>query len=74
MKIFHSARGHEAGKTMTVYELRERLNEYHPDMPVFGTWEGLCGYIGGGNFYVELIHKGDKSEECECLLIDVEGH
>ena len=74
MKVFHFEKGHEAGRTMTVSELREKLNEYPQDMPVFGTWESVCGYIGPDDFCVEKIHKGDETEECDCLLIDVEGY
>ena len=74
MKTFHYERGHEAGKTMTVSELREKLNEYPQDMPVFGTWEGVCGFIGPDDFIIQKEHKGDEREECECLLINVERY
>jgi len=74
MKTFHHKLGHEAGKTMTVSELREKLNEYPQDMPVFGTWEGCNGYIESINFIVERTHKGNPDEACDCLLIDVEQY
>ena len=74
MKTFHHKLGHESGNTMTVAELREKLNEYPQDMPVFGTWEGVNGYIRPDDFWVETVHKGDESEACPCLLIDVEGY
>lgn len=74
MKTYHHALGHEAGSTMTVKELREKLAEYPDDMPVFGTWEGVNGWIRADCFSVEVTHKGDASEACPALLIDVEEY
>ena len=74
MKTFRHQLGHEAGNTMTVAELREALSEYPQDMPVFGAWEGVFGYIEKDKFFVQSTHKGDRRDECECLLIDVEEY
>ena len=74
MKVFHRSQGHKAGETMTVAELRAKLATYPDEMPVFGTWESVCGYITDASFVVEAIHKGTESESCDCLLIDVEGY
>ena len=60
--------------TMTVRELREKLSEYPDEMPVFGTWEGVNGYITANCFEVEMSHKGCASEAVESLLIDVESY
>ena len=74
MKTFHHGLGHEAGSTMTVAELKAALEEYPDDMPVFAEWEGVNGYIKKDNFSIENVHKGDKSEECRCLVIWVEAY
>jgi len=74
LKTFRYAMGHEAGKTMTVVELRRKLKKYSKDMPVFGTWEGVCGYIEPEKFFVEDISKGYENDKCTCLLIDVERY
>ncbi len=74
MKLFHYPSGREAGETMTVGELRKKLDEYHDDLPVFGAWEGVEGYITEDSFYTERVHKGQRVEECECLMIDVEKY
>jgi hypothetical protein len=74
VKTFHYQLGHVAGETMTVAELRAKLSEYPDDMPVFGYWEGCCGYVRPNRFTVEPQDKGDSKEECACLLIDVEEY
>ena len=74
MKTFHYERGHEAGETMTVAELCEKLNEYPQEMPVFCEWEGVHSYVGPHDFAIESVHKGDVSEKCDCLVIDVNGY
>ena len=71
MKTFHYAAGHEAGSTMTVAELRQFLADYPDDMPVFASWEGCEGYINGADSAIESVHKGNKDEECLCLVFDV---
>lgn len=74
MKTFRYELGHEAGKTMTVAELKKKLDGYPDDMPVFGTWEGVRGYVVPKNFSVEKVSKGHPDDRCDCLLIDVEGY
>lgn len=75
MKTFRSALGHKVGETMIVSELIEQLKTYPPDMPVFGTWEGVNGFITQDNFSVaEFVHKGHHEDGCRCLLIDVEEY
>jgi hypothetical protein len=74
VKTYHYALGHEGGSTMTVKELRGKLAEYPDEMPVFGTWEGVTGYIRPDCFSVETVHKGDIKEAEPTLLIDVEDY
>jgi hypothetical protein len=74
MKTFRHALGDVAGQTMTVAELRAKLSEYPDDMPVFGEWEGVHGYITPELMSVETVCKGHKDDECECLLIWVEDY
>lgn len=74
MKTFRYRLGHEAGSTMTVAELRAKLAEYPDDMPVFGGWESVEGYITPDGFAVERTHKGHLDDECDCLVIDVEDY
>ena len=74
MKTFRYPAGHVAGATMTVAELRSRLSDYPDEMPVFGTWETVNGYIRPENFSVETVSKGYVADACSCLLIDVEQY
>ena len=74
MKTFHYQLGHESGSTMIVEELIAELSKYPKDMPVFGTWESVKGFVTLDGFSVEKVHKGDVLEECDCLLIDVERY
>jgi len=74
MKDFHNSYGHLAGSTMTVGELRDCLEEFQNDMPIFATWEGVQAYIDPDEICIRKVHKGDKSEECDCLVIDVERY
>lgn len=71
MKTFRYPKGHTAGMTMTVRELKMKLEEYPEYMPVFGTWEGVRGYVEPDNFSVETVSKGHGDDRCDCLLIDV---
>lgn len=71
MKTFRYPLGHEAGKTMTVAELRAVLESYPDDMPVLAEWEGVQAYIKPDAFSVEPVSKGHKDDECRCLVIDV---
>lgn len=74
MRKFLLENGRVAGETMTVSELRSKLSEYPDDMPVFGTWEGVSGYITPASFGIGKNHKGKKEEECDCLEIYVEDY
>lgn len=38
-------------ETMTVAELREKLNEYPQDMAVFATWEGVLAPFKPDSFF-----------------------
>lgn len=75
MKTFRYELGHVAGQTMTVAELREKLNEFPQDMPVFGLWETCAGYIRPDSFLVEKGYtKGHPDDAEDCLFIDVEAY
>jgi len=76
MKEFNSKGGSLAGRTMTVSELKAKLDNYPDDMPVIATWEGVHAYIDDfcEEFEIGKVHKGDKSQECDCLIIDVESY
>jgi hypothetical protein len=59
---------------MTVKELREKLAEYPDDLPVFGGYEGVEGYIRPEAFQVVKCDKGPVQDRQPCLLIDVEEY
>lgn len=71
MKAFRYEKGHIEAVTMTVSELREKLNEFPQDMPVFGVWEGVCGEIRQDGFKVER-YGSHHEDACECLMVDVD--
>lgn len=50
------------------------LEEFQDDMPIFATWEGVNAYIDPDDICIRRVHKGDESEECDCLVIDVERY
>ena len=72
MRAFHYKLGHEACTTMTVIELREALKSYPDDIPVFETWEGIYIAVDKDSFLIEEVDKGDSSENCPCLIINVD--
>jgi hypothetical protein len=74
LKTFKYQAGHDTPPTMTVSELREKLNEYPQDMPVFATWEGVWAYIQPEAFVVEKVHKGGPDLPVDCVVIDVEQY
>ena len=74
MKTFKYAAGHDSPPTMTVSELREKLNEYPQDMPVFATWEGVHAYVQPDSFFVEKVNKGGADLAVDCVVIDVEQY
>ena len=71
MKTFRFPAGHKAGQTMTVGELKNKLEAYPEDMPVLAEWEGCHAYIEPEMFEVMSVSKGHKEDECAGLVIDV---
>jgi len=71
MKTFRYPAGHIAGQTMTVGELKKKLEEYPDEMPVFAEWESCRAYIEPSNFAVNVVSKGHREDECNGLVIDV---
>jgi hypothetical protein len=74
MKTFRHPLGHVRGKTMTVGELREKLCNYPPDMPVLGQWEGTWNNIRPDGFEVLPEDECHPDDRCDVLIIDVEDH
>ena len=75
MKTFRYALGHEAGKTMTVNELMEKLAGYPGGMPVLATWEGTRTWFDPESFsIVQGFHCGNEEDACDCLEIDVNDY
>jgi hypothetical protein len=71
MKTFHRQAGHVAGKTLTVKELRDLLANYPESMPVFAQWDDVLAFVSPDNFIEKRADKGDSTEACDCLVIDV---
>ena len=74
MKTFRQRTGEKVGETMTVAELKKKLDEFPDDMPVFGAWEGVWGHFEPENFSLETLDWCHPEDRCDCLIIDVEGH
>ena len=74
MKTFRYELGHEAGKTLTVAELKKELEKYPDNMPVMATWEGVTAYIDSENFETDYVCKGKVEDKEMCLVIDVEQY
>ena len=74
MKTFRYEKGHVAGETLTVQELKDKLDEYPGHMPVMCTWEGVTAYVEPEAFDIEVISKGMKEDEEFCLVINVNGY
>jgi hypothetical protein len=74
VKTFRYPKGHLRGSTMTVAELREKLNQYPPDMPVIAQWEGTWNMIEYDAFDVEHENYCHPDDMCDCLVIDVDRH
>lgn len=55
-------------ETMTVSELREALNRYPQDMPVFASWEGVQAAFKDEHFSIE------RNDGINHLVIDVENY
>lgn len=58
------------GTTLTVAGLKEALNQYPDDMPVFGGWEGVLGFIGD----MTIDEQGKNNDFRPVLVIDVEDY
>lgn len=74
MKKFRYELGHEAGETLTVGELVDKLSEYPSDMPVISTWERVYTFIGNDDFSTEYFHKGEQEDRELCLIIDADQY
>lgn len=74
MKVFRYKKGHVAGKTMTVGELRALLATHPDDMPVFAEWESCHAYAEPEMFSVKSVHKGMVADACDCLVVDVSSY
>ena len=74
MKVFRYPRGHDAGKTVTVKELRDFLENYPYDRPVIASWEGVWAYVDTTKCVVEEVTKGHGDDACDCLVFDVNTH
>lgn len=74
MKTFRYKLGHEAGKTMTVAELKEELEKYPDEMPVLATWEGMHTFFSPGCFEIKEWSTGNKEDVDKCLVIDVDQY
>lgn len=74
MHTFRYEKGHTAGATMTVGELREHLASFPADMPVMATWEGVRAFIQPEAMTTENVDKGCMEDSRRCLVIDVEAY
>ena len=66
MKKFRYPLGHEAGKTLTVGELRLALVQYSDKTPVLASWEGVKACVETENFKLENV----DSEQCLIIYVD----
>jgi hypothetical protein len=73
MKTFRYELGHVAASTMTVAELRAKLDEYPGEMPVFGGWEGVLGPMNPAMFDVRMVDYGQVEDAAQSLVIDVDN-
>lgn len=72
MKTFRYPKGHEDGKTMTVAELREKLNEFPQDMPVVAEWESVWTFFQPERLKVVRAQGWHPDDNCDVLVIDVD--
>ena len=72
MKTFKYPVGHEAGRTLTVGELKGVLDQFSDDMPVMATWEGVFAYME--HHSLEIVDKGCPEDAAQCLVFDVEHY
>jgi hypothetical protein len=71
MKIFRYPHGNIAKQTMTVKELREALEEFPDNMPIFAEWETVCGPLDSRFFTIQPIGYGFADDNEDCLIMDV---
>jgi hypothetical protein len=74
MKTFRYKLGHEAGKTMTVAELKAELDKYPDGMPVLATWEGIHTFFSPDCFEIKEWSAGNEEDREKCLVIDVDQY
>jgi hypothetical protein len=74
MKTFRYKKGHSAGSTMTVSELKEKLSGHPDSMPVMCTWEGVNAFVSPDEFEVKVVNKGFDDDAELCVVINVEGY
>lgn len=73
MKTFRYPLGHVDMVTMTVSELREKLNEFPQDMPVLAEWEGTWNSFEPECFAAKRSDHWHQDDNCEVLVINVEA-
>lgn len=73
MKTFRYPLGHVDTVTMTVSELREKLNEFPQDMPVIAAWEGTWNSFEPECFKVIRSDHWHQEDNCDVLVIDVDS-
>lgn len=75
MKTFRYELGHAYMETMTVSELIAKLSEFPGDMPVVGTWEGVCTPFTADRMQIEGdFHGGEKADACAVVMINVDKY
>jgi hypothetical protein len=75
MKTFRYELGHTYMETMTVSELIAKLQEFPADMPVVGTWEGVCVPFRGDRLTIKSgFNGGHKDDASDVLMIDVDNY
>ena len=74
MKAFKYGAGQV--KTMTIAELRGKLNEYPQDMPVLASWEGVITPFRSAPEHFDVVpyYGTDPNEKCDCLIINVDQY
>lgn len=66
MKTVYAKDGYPIGKTLTVAELREIIDAYPDDLPVFATWEGVDIMLSS-----ERITRGITHPSIDSVILDV---
>ena len=66
MKTIYAKDGYPIGETLTVAELRELIDTYPDDLPVFATWEGIDVMLSS-----ERIARGTTHPSIDSVILDV---